>query len=254
MTQFVDWNLAASTASMLAGAGPKIGLSEAAEIVTDLRSLAQEAAGHVEEFTGLVSPPGLPAIQVVDRADWAVANIEGLKNLFGTLIPRVINQEPGLLMSAVGSKVTGAQAGTLLAYLSTKVLGQYEVFAGAPGRLLLVAPNIAEVEDKLDVNHRDFRLWVCLHEIAHRTQFTAVPWLRGHFLGEIQAFADSSEIDGEALTERIRRAFSALTDDTTSLLDIMQTREQKKVVARLTALMTLLEGHAEFVMDGVGPS
>ncbi|WP_018352300.1 zinc-dependent metalloprotease [Longispora albida] len=253
MTQFVDWELAAATAARLGGSGPRVTYTEAAETVTELRRLADEAAGHVEEFTGLRCPPDLPPIRVVDRADWAQANIDGLKNLFGTLVPRMVNQEPGLLTSLVGSKLTGAQAGTVLAFLSGKVLGQYEVFSGAPGQLLLVAPNITEVQQQLGADPRDFRLWVCLHEVAHRVQFTAVPWMRGHFLGEIQAFADASQGDTEAFGERMRKAFSALSDDSVNLLDAVQTPEQKKVVARLTALMTLLEGHAEFVMDGVGP-
>jgi coenzyme F420 biosynthesis associated uncharacterized protein len=101
---------------------------------------------------------------------------------------------------------------------------------------------------------------VCLHEVTHRTQFTAVPWMRGHFLGEVQAFVDASQVGGEQLTDRLRRGVSALADavrdpdSRSSVLDLVQTPAQKAVLDRLTALMTLLEGHAEFVMDGVGPA
>jgi coenzyme F420 biosynthesis associated uncharacterized protein len=124
--------------------------------------------------------------------------------------------------------------------------------------LLLVAPNIVEVERKLDANPRDFRLWVCLHEVTHRVQFTAVPWLRAHFLGEVGAFVDASHVDGQ-LMDRLRRGLSALADavrdgdSRASVLDLVQTPAQRAVLDRLTAVMTLLEGHAEFVMDGVGP-
>ena len=86
------------------------------------------------------------------------------------------------MAGAVGSKIAGVQAGALLAYLSGKVLGQYDVFERDPGQLLLVAPNIVAVERKLRVDPHDFRMWVCIHEMTHRTQFTAVPWLREHFL------------------------------------------------------------------------
>ena len=147
----------------------------------------------------------------------------------------------------------------MLAYLSGRVLGQYEVFSADPGQLLLVAPNIVEVERKLGADPRDFRLWVCLHEVTHRTQFTAVPWMRGHFLGEVQAFVDASQAGGEHILERLRRGVATLSDavrdpdSRASVLDIVQTPAQKAVLDRLTALMTLLEGHAEFVMDGVGP-
>jgi coenzyme F420 biosynthesis associated uncharacterized protein len=150
------------------------------------------------------------------------------------------------------------QAGTILAYLSGRVLGQYEVFSDNPGQLLLNAPNIVEVERKLGADPRDFRLWVALHEVTHRTQFTAVPWMRGYFLGEVQAFVDASQ-NGEHILERMRRGVATLSDalrdpeSRSSVLDLVQTPAQKAVLDRLTALMTLLEGHAEFVMDGVGP-
>jgi coenzyme F420 biosynthesis associated uncharacterized protein len=138
------------------------------------------------------------------------------------------------------------------------VLGQFEVFASDPGTLLLVAPNIVEVERKLSADSRDFRLWVCLHEVTHRTQFTAVPWLRGHFLGEVRAFVDAAQ-SSEQVFDRLRRGVASLADavrnpdSRASVLDIVQTPAQKAVLDRLTSVMTLLEGHAEFVMDGVGP-
>ena len=90
-------------------------------------------------------------------------------------------------MSAVGSRVTGVEVGAVLAFLASRVLGQYELFLppdptgqAATGRLTLVAPNIVHAELELNVNPRDFRLWVCLHEETHRVQFTGVPWLREH--------------------------------------------------------------------------
>src|SRR5690606_31939225 len=159
----------------------------------------------------------------------------------------------------VGARLTGALAGAVLAYLSGRVLGQYAVFSGAPGQLLLVAPNIVEAERKLRVDPRDFRLWVCLHEVTHRMQFTAVPWLRAHFLREVQAFVDASREGMEALGQRLRDGLSTIADSVrnprsrASLLDVVQTPQQRAVLDRLTAVMTLLEGHAEVVMDGVGP-
>jgi coenzyme F420 biosynthesis associated uncharacterized protein len=147
----------------------------------------------------------------------------------------------------------------VLAYLSGKVLGQYEVFSGDPGQLLLVAPNIVDAERRLGVEPRDFRLWVALHEVTHRTQFTAVPWLREHFLSEVAAFVEAADLDPEALADRVRRVVSSLAEaardkqSRLSVVDLVQTPAQRAVLDRLTALMTLVEGHAEYVMDGVGP-
>ncbi len=260
MAQFVDWDLAAATAGALGKTGPRVSYAEATEVVSDLRRLTDEAAGHVADFTGLRSQVPHPPVRVVDRRDWAATNIAGLREVIGPLVGRLTkDKQPGALTEAVGSRITGVQAGTVLAYLSGRVLGQYEVFSGEPGQLLLVAPNIVEVERKLEADPRDFRLWVCLHEVTHRTQFTAVPWMRAYFLSEVQAFVDASASGGDHLVDRLRRGVATLSDavkdpeSRASMLDIVQTPAQKAVLDRLTALMTLLEGHAEFVMDGVGP-
>jgi coenzyme F420 biosynthesis associated uncharacterized protein len=258
MGQLVDWDLAAATAGALGKTGPNVSYTEAAEVVAELRRLADEAAGHVADYTQLSGPPS--PVRVVDRKDWSSINISGLRQVINPLVAKLTgDRDPGPFVNAVGSRVTGVQAGTVLAYLSGKVLGQYEVFSSDPGTLLLVAPNIVEVERRLDADPRDFRLWVALHEVTHRTQFTAVPWLRGHFLGEVRAFVDAAQSPGEQIADRLRRAVGALADSIrnpdsrASVLDLVQTPAQKAILDRLTAIMTLLEGHAEFVMDGVGP-
>jgi coenzyme F420 biosynthesis associated uncharacterized protein len=261
MAQFVDWELAAATAAALGKSGPAVSYEEAAAAVADLRRLADEAADHVTGYTGLHAQVSPPPVRVVDRRDWAAVNVDGLRQVINPLAERLAGgKAPGPMATAIGSRFTGVQAGTVLAYLSGKVLGQYEVFSADPGQLLLVAPNIVEAERKLSANPRDFRLWVCLHEVTHRVQFTAVPWMRGHFLGEVQAFVDASQLSQEQLAERLRRGVTALAEavrdpeSRVSVLDLVQTPAQRAVLDRLTALMTVLEGHAEYVMDGVGPS
>jgi len=260
MTQLVDWDLALATARTLGKGGPAITLTEAAEVVAELRRLTDDAAGHVMEFTGMRPTLGHHSVRVVDRGDWAAVNVDGLRTVITPLATRLTHgREPGGLTKMIGPRLTGVQAGTVLAYLSGRVLGQYEVFSTDPGELLLVAPNIVEVERKLEVVPRDFRLWVCLHEVTHRVQFTSVPWMRGYFLGQVQAFVDAAQIDGGQLADRLRNGVSALAESIrdpnsrVSVLDVVQTPAQREIVARLTALMTLVEGHAEFVMDGVGP-
>ena len=260
MAQFVDWDLAAATAGALGKTGPAVTYEQATDVVADLRELTEEAAGHVADYTGLRAQVEHPPVRVVDRRDWAATNIAGLREVITPLVDRLTgDKQPGPFTDAIGSRLTGVQAGTVLAYLSGRVLGQYEVFSSDPGELLLVAPNIVDVERKLGADPHDFRLWVCLHEVTHRTQFTSVPWMRGHFLGEVQSFVDASQAGGEDMLVRLRRGLGALSEavrdpeSRTSVLDLVQTPAQKAVLDRLTALMTLLEGHAEFVMDGVGP-
>ncbi|MEV7340391.1 zinc-dependent metalloprotease [Streptomyces sp. NPDC093544] len=280
--EMVDWNLAVATATRLVRPGPEVSRDEAREVVAELRRHAKASEGHVRAFTrmGTEDTHDTP-ILVVDRPGWVRANVAGFREVLKPLLDKMQERRGstpgGAVLGAVGGKVTGVELGMLLSFLSSRVLGQYETFApatrelpaGGPsdspsggGRLLLVAPNIVHVERELDVQPHDFRLWVCLHEETHRTQFTAVPWLRAHLEGEIQSFLGETEVDPMTVLERIREAAQSLAggrpegeedDGGRSLVEIVQTPAQREILGRLTAVMSLLEGHADFVMDGVGP-
>ena len=248
----VDTGLAASVAARLVSAGPSLSLTDAADVVIMLRDLTDEAEAHVRQVTGLHGRVG-PAT-VVDRAAWAEANAQGFDNVLAPLT-EVLTRKQSRLTVATTAKVTGVQVGSLLAWLSSKVLGQYEAFQpeGQEGRLLLVAPNIVETERKLGVDPHDFRLWVALHEVTHRTQFTAVPWLHGHVREEVQNLLKASKLDDpEALIARLKQVVT--NPHRGSLVEMIATTEQREVMDRVTGFMSLLEGHAEHVMDGVGPS
>jgi coenzyme F420 biosynthesis associated uncharacterized protein len=121
--------------------------------------------------------------------------------------------------------------------------------------LLLVAPNIVHVERELGVDEHDFRLWVCLHEETHRVQFTAVPWMAGHLQSLMDEIAGSLEMDpGKLLSDGVRKVGDLVSGKADgSLLDLFSSPEQKAVIDRVTGVMSLLEGHADVVMDGVGP-
>ncbi len=260
----VDWDLATNTGRRLARPGPALPQADADAIVGQLRTLAVEAEAHVADYT-LLSPTehGLHSpVAVVDRGEWIRANAAGLRAMSEPLLSKLDTQSAGKVSKAASRRLSGVQVGGLLAYLSSKVLGQYEVFGAAAdggalpagGRLLLVAPNIAQVERRLGVSPRDFRMWVCLHEQTHRLQFTAVPWLRGHLESELAAFAEVTDLDPQALATRLRAAFSAARRrEGASVIELLQTPEQRAVLDRLQAIMTLLEGHADQVMDAVGP-
>ncbi|MFE2561340.1 zinc-dependent metalloprotease [Streptomyces sp. NPDC059352] len=275
----VDWNLAVATATRLVRPGPEVSRDEAREVVAELRKHAKAAEQHVRAYTRML-PEGQDVhdtpVLVVDRVGWIKANVAGFRELLSPLLGKMQERRsatPGnAVLGAVGSKVTGVELGMLLSFLASRILGQYETFAPATrqlpaganggGRLLLVAPNIVHVERELEVSPHDFRLWVCLHEETHRTQFTAVPWLRDHLQGEIQSFLAATDVDPGTVVERLREAAQALAggrpegeegEPAPSLVEIVQTPEQREILGRLTAVMSLLEGHADYVMDGVGP-
>jgi coenzyme F420 biosynthesis associated uncharacterized protein len=252
----VDWDLAVRTAARLAPAGPQVSWAEASDAVVELRGLAVRAEEHVRSVTGLV-PPGEPEeATVVDRPGWAAANVDGFRVVLAPLAEKMMAKKQSAVAMAAGSKVTGVQMGTMLAWLSSKVLGQYEVFLPeeGTGRLVLVAPNIVDTERRLGVDPTDFRMWVALHEVTHRTQFTAVPWLHAHVRAEVRALLEASALDDPAqLIGRLKDAVTQLPRGG-SLVELLQTPEQRVILDRVTAFMSLLEGHAEHVMDGVGPA
>lgn len=289
--EMVDWNLAVATATRLVRPGPEVSRDEARTVVSELRRHAKSSEEHVRSFTRMYGAGGSPEsyehgtpVLVVDRPGWIKANVAGFREVLRPLLDKMQARRSslpgGAVLGTVGGKVTGVEVGALLSFLASRVLGQYETFAPATrelpagpadaapgdpraGRLLLVAPNIVHVERELDVEPHDFRLWVCLHEETHRTQFSAVPWLRDHIESEIQEFLAETEVDPVTLLERAREAAQSLVSGRSegegrpgeglSIVEIVQTPAQREILARLTAVMSLLEGHADYVMDGVGP-
>jgi coenzyme F420 biosynthesis associated uncharacterized protein len=293
----IDWELAISTGVRFARQGPNVSLAEARAVVAELRGLTAVVQQPVRDVTGLVSQGSIGPVAVVDRPGWIRANVGGFRVVLEPLADRLAERGtsvPGAgVMGAVGSRVTGVQAGLILAYLSARVLGQYELFLppgegtapangsgnGSPahgsngngasadaaalngsgvGRLTLVAPNIVLVERELGVDPHDFRRWVCLHEETHRVQFTSVPWLRGYVQGLMTEFLLASDMDPTAIADRLRAAAGAVAgavrgSDGQTLVEAIQTPQQRELLDKLTAVMTLVEGHGDYVMDAVGP-
>ncbi len=260
--QVIDWDLAVATGVRLVRPGPQVSREEAKQAVAELRRLSREAEGHVRDFTQIDSAP--PEIAtVVDRPGWIRANVDGFRVVLEPLTEKMSTMPA--IVSAVGSRITGVEVGAVLAFLASRVLGQYELFlppdpdGNAPaGRLTLVAPNIVHAERELGADPRDFRLWVCLHEETHRVQFTGVPWLRAYVQAQMTEFLLASDMDLTTLLERLRAASDAVADafkgGESNLIEAIQTPEQKAVLDRVTAVMTLVEGHGDYVMDAVGPS
>jgi coenzyme F420 biosynthesis associated uncharacterized protein len=244
----------------MAPIGPTISPADAAQAVADLRLFTGRAELVVRETTELGH--GLPVddAEVLDRPGWIAATAEGMERLAAPAVAKLAAAAGSRMSGQLTRGVAGQQVGFILGFLSGKVLGQFDPLGGdpaRPGRLLLVAPNIVKVERELKADPTDFRLWVCLHESTHRLQFTAVPWLREYFISLVAEFADKADPDP---TQMLRRAVAALKGETTgeqgrlSWMESIQSPEQRAVFDRVMALMSLLEGHADYVMDAVGPA
>ena len=256
----IDWDLAVRVGSRLVGEGPEVSAPEAVDAVEELRAGAARSTGLVREFTGLVATERSAPVLVVDRPGWIQANADGFATVIAPLIEKLQEKKgpPSALTQAIGSRITGVELGAMLGFLGSKVLGQFDPFHDQPGeqgRLLLVAPNIVHTEREIDADPRDFRLWVCLHEETHRVQFTAVPWMTDHLRSEMANIVGSVQTDPAALMGEAARKVGELISGKSegSLLDMFSGPEQKAVIERVTGVMSLLEGHADVVMDGVGP-
>ncbi|UVS76634.1 zinc-dependent metalloprotease [Actinokineospora sp. UTMC 2448] len=253
----VDWDLATSTAKRLVRPGPVVSLAEAERTVADLRAATVVAEEHVRGLTGMGH--GLPVREgdVVDRDGWIEAAAQGIATLTDGALPARSGRVGGVLSGSAG-----VQAGMVLAYLGSRVLGQYDPYGGADGRLMMVAPNIVAAQRALDVPAEDFQLWVALHESTHRLQFTAVPWLAEYFRGQVAGFIAGLEDEATGLLSRLPEVLKAARsrpDPTAStgplaIVEMLQSPAQRAAFDRLIALSTLLEGHADHVMDAVGPA
>jgi len=250
----VDWRFAATVGQRLARPGPASSDYTRRQVIDELTSAAANAEPPVRDVTGLVTNGAVPAARIVDRPQWISAAAESMRVMtHGSEKPR------GFLTG----RIIGAQTGAVLAFVSSGILGQYDPFATAKeGCLLLVYPNVIAVERQLQVEPSDFRLWVCLHEVTHRVQFTANPWLSEYMSQALGLLTrDAGEDIGQVarrLADFVRnRGDEAISDGSSSgilgLVRAVQSEPQRKALDQLLVLGTLLEGHAEHVMDAVGP-
>jgi coenzyme F420 biosynthesis associated uncharacterized protein len=257
----VDWEFAKTTGRTFVPAGPTVTRAEAEAEVAAIRTAARVAREPVAETARMQTPPDAPDALVVDRATWIAVNADSMSALldptFDAMIAKRGGNPPGATAVAFGGKVTGAEAGALLAFMASKVLGQYDLAPGGTPALLLVAPNILSIATELGVDRDDFRKWVCMHEETHRVQFTANPWLRDHMVEQARSLAVDLAPDPERLHEIAGRVAETLPElfreGSTGVADLFTTPEQRDKLAGLTAVMSLLEGHADVVMDDVGP-
>lgn len=260
-SQLVDWDLAIRVGGKVAPKGPDIPLSEAVDIVTEIRDLSNQAVEPVAHTTGLRSPSDSPQAAVIDRKEWIASNVESFAYLVDPLLNKLEDSKGSSKLGGVGAKATAAQLGSTLGWLSGKVLGQYEALVPptTKPRLLLNAPNMVKVARELEVDEHDFYMWVCLHEETHRLQFTAVPWLSSYMEQSVAAIVAGSDSAASTIAsdlgEAVRLAgeFVRGRADLTEFAKLVAGSDGAQTLDSMMAMMTLLEGHADFVMDAVGP-
>lgn len=246
---WIDWDDAERVGLELVTAGPKVRRAEREQIVTELRGAAGRAAELITTASGLPEV-GTSRELVVDRATILRANVATARQLMSEL-----GAAPAGPLSRAAGHVRGGTVGGVLAMVASRILGQYDPFGPDPA-LYLVAPTIMGVERQLKANPSDFRMWVVLHEQTHRVQFANAPWLRSHLVGQISGLLDASDEpawrDLGARLEQLRRDKA---DGRPTSLRVMNAVSSPGTIAamdRISATMSLLEGHADVMMDRAG--
>ncbi|MEB3048399.1 zinc-dependent metalloprotease [Mycolicibacter sp. MYC123] len=250
----VDWGFAATVGGWLARPAPPMTDYTRGQVIDELYRCARAAEPLVRETTGLGADGPVPEARVIDRPQWIAAAAESMRVMTGGT-----DRPSGF----VSGHLAGAQTGAVLAFVSSGILGQYDPFCvdttGGAGQLLLVFPNVVAVERQLRVTPADFRLWVCLHEVTHRVQFSVNPWLAGYMSDTLAVLTNDSGPDVTQMVSRLAEYLRGGQGDSgpsgiMGLVRAVQSEPQRTALDQLLTLGTLLEGHADHVMDAVGPA
>jgi coenzyme F420 biosynthesis associated uncharacterized protein len=232
----------------------------------DLAPIAAESEARVVAYTGLQPARPLPAPEGIGRREWVTSNISSMRALLDPVLARA-GENLGPLRPAVQigvGLVLSTEVGAVLGYLAQRVLGQYELVLldeaveNPPPRLLFVLPNLGQAVRSFDADEREFMTWVTLHEVTHAVQFAGVPWLHGHVAGLVRELLNSAEVRIDAprklrfpSRDELREVVSALRRG--DLVSIVTTKAERETLERVQAVMAVIEGHAEHVMDAVAP-
>jgi coenzyme F420 biosynthesis associated uncharacterized protein len=261
----VDWALAERVARRFAGREPIAASYLGRSLSSDFATVTTEAEQLVGDFTGLCAP-GTASACVLDRPQWVHANVSSMRRLLHPLTARVGERMARSPIAPIGRRVAGTEMGVLLGFMAQRVLGQYDLLVpdgadeqarAANDAVYYVGPNILALEKRYAFRPRDFRLWIAIHEVTHRAQFTAVPWLKQYFLSLIDEALAIVDPDPGRLVQAVMRAADELRKghnplDDGGLVALLASSEQRGVLARVQALMSLLEGHGNSVMNELG--
>ncbi|PDW04806.1 zinc-dependent metalloprotease [Candidatus Viridilinea mediisalina] len=226
--------------------------------------LVKQSEPLIAEYLGVQLPQPITRVYVHDRREWLEANFVSFEHLFQPV--EAIYARAGqrstaaILMGDFNGRLIGAQMGVMLGYLARRVLGQYDLSLLSPdpaarGALYFVEPNIANVQHQLGLNDEDFRLWIALHEATHVFEFEAYPWVREHFRNLLQQYFDQLDQQLESIGSGLPQVLARLIQGWSSgqhWIELVLTPEQRAIFEQLQALMSIVEGYGNHVMNAVG--
>jgi coenzyme F420 biosynthesis associated uncharacterized protein len=232
--------------------------------------LVERTIPMVAAYTGDRLPYPMKQIYAFDRIDWINANIESFRMMFEP-IERLnltgsdkIPQSISAIWTGFNQTVLSAEMGFLLGYLARRVLGQYDLALlgreplETSGKLYFVHPNIRNLERHLRLPADQFRLWLALHETTHAFEFESHPWLRDYMNGMLEEYIMFLSDDMEYLKRGVDavRVFwdraRDSNDDSGSWIEMVMSPEQRVLFNKMQAMMSVVEGYSNHVMNAVG--
>jgi coenzyme F420 biosynthesis associated uncharacterized protein len=255
----VDWATARRVARFVASRDPLADSYLAASLQADFDELTVRAEALVAEHTGLHTPGNVTA-RVLDRRDWVDSNIASMRTMLDPLMQKFGERLANNPFAAVSRHVSATELGGLLGYMAQRVLGQYDLLVPDDPRgdaVYYVGSNILGLEKRFAFWPREFRLWIAIHEVTHRAQFSGVPWMREYFLGLVRQALDLVDPDPKTMMKAVSKAVDEVRAgrnplDDGGIVGLLASPEQRGVLGQVQALMSLLEGHGNVVMDDLG--
>lgn len=260
MAEAVNWGLAEKVAVRVAGSEPFAASYHYNSLKPDFEELTAEAEELVWVETGMRSLRGAARAEVVDRSDWVRANVTSMRRMLRPLTERM---ESGLKgpFAVPAQTLSAMEVGAMLGWMSQRVLGQYDALLfdedNAGDVVYYVGPNVLALEKRFGFPPREFRLWLALHEVTHRVQFTGIPWMQDYFRSLIDATMDAANMDPKRFLEALSRSVQAVREgrnplDEGGLVALLAGPEQYATLQKTQGLMSLLEGHGDVTMDRAG--
>jgi coenzyme F420 biosynthesis associated uncharacterized protein len=264
----VDWGLAERVAVRVAGREPLAASYHYDRLESDFAAVTAQAEKLVADATGLRSAVGPARARVVDRGDWVRANLASFGRLLRPLTEKMAERMGGDgalsgLRGGAARRAAGVEVGALLGWMATRVLGQYDLLviededADDQDLVYYVGPNVLALEKRYGFPPDEFRLWLALHEVTHRAQFTGIPWLRGHFLSLVEQTLDAVDPDPKRFLDAAARVVEGLRSgqnplDEGGIATLLASPDQRDLFGRIGGMMSLLEGHGDVTMDRAG--
>ncbi len=263
MAEPVDWDLAERVAVRVSGREPFSGSYHYDSLAPDFAELTALAEELVEAETGLRSLDGPATARLTDRAGWIRANVASFQRLLRPVTDRLAERMPVGGMAPLARRAAGLEVGMLLGWMSARVLGQYDMLvvddddAGEQDVVYYVGPNVLALEKRFAFPPRDFRLWLALHEVTHRAQFTGVPWMREHYLSLIDKTLSNIDPDPKRFIDAVLRVLEDVRSGRSPFEDggvvtLLANDDQRAAIQKVGGLMSLLEGHGDVTMDRAG--